>query len=341
MTKHKIISLIIALFIAIFLWAYTITNISPESTQTYYSIPVHFTAENVLEANGLVLVSGRDQKITLTIRGNRSDLAKLNRDNIKISASLGAISEEGISRVSYTITYPDTVAGGDLAVEEKSTEKLQIETKKANTKTLNFSVMTTGTLPEGYLLENAESKSEFVTVFGPADEIDRISKAKVEIDISGMTASTVEKYPFAFFDAQGEALTLSSWCTVDVKRSAEEEAKDNEVFVRLDVLYYRDLEVTPVITGVPEGYEIVSKLVTPKTARVTGNKEDLDELKESLTVHADLRDAEQNGTLLTLVCPIDPPEAGVNLYGDNNTVTLTVVIRLLPVEPTEPDEPVD
>ena len=338
MKKHnKIIYLIVAFLLALVLWAYTVTYISPETTKEYSGILVRFTAENVLEANGLILTGGRDQTVTLTIRGNRTDLAKLDSENIKITASLGSITEAGDNEVSYTISYPDTVAGGDLAVEKKSVEKLKITTGLANSKTLYVSVATQGELAENCLLENIEAEVESVSVFGPAEEINRISKAEVSVDISGKDSSAKVEEEFRFFDEAGEEVTLSDLCDVEVKRYAEDEATGNMISVRLDILYYRDLVLEADCKNLPNDYEIVSTKVTPQTVRVTGNKEDLDKLGSLLEIVADLSAAEQTGNTWTVQCPINPPKEGINLHDEQTTATVTVIVKQA-VPATEADE---
>lgn len=338
MKKHnKIIYLIVAFLLALVLWAYTVTYISPETTKEYTNIPVRFTAENVLEANGLILTGGRDQKVTLKIRGNRKDLAKLTSENIKITASLGSITEAGKNEVSYTISYPDTVAGGDLAVEKKSVEKLTITTGLANTKTLNVSVSTEGELPEGYLLENAEAEVESVSVFGPAEEVNIIFKAEVIVDISGIdTSKTVDEQEFRFYDEAGEEITLSDLCKVEVKRYAEDEATGNLISVHLDVLSYRDLKLTAVPQGLPEGFELVELKTDPETVRVTGKKADLDKLSDQMEITFDFSLAEQNGNTWTLQCPLNPPKEGINLYDEETTATVTATVK--PIEPDADDK---
>ncbi|MCQ2418190.1 MAG: CdaR family protein [Clostridia bacterium] len=337
MKKHsKIISLIVALLLALVLWAYTVTYISPETTKEYSDIPVRFTAEDVLEGRGLVLTDGRTQTVDLTIRGNRKDLAKLNSDNIKITANLGSVTEAGENqKVSYTISYPDTVAGGDLAVEKKSVETLTITTEVANSKTLYIAVSTEGKLPEGYLLENAEAEVDSVFVFGPAEEINRISKAEVSVDVTGIdTSETIHDLEFRFYDEAGKEVELSALCDVEVKRYAEDEAAGNVISVHLDILPYRDLQLTATRKGLPEGYEIVDIKITPESIRVTGNKDDLDGLKAQMEIEVDYSMAEKNGNTWTIQCPINPPKEGINIH-DEETIA-TVIVTVKPIE-TEKD----
>ena len=58
--KSKIPALLLSLAVALGLWLYVVTNVSPESEQSYTGIPVVFENENSLLDRGLMLVSGED-----------------------------------------------------------------------------------------------------------------------------------------------------------------------------------------------------------------------------------------------------------------------------------------
>ena len=79
MTKNKLLWMLVSLVAAFLLWLYVITFISPESEQTYTGIAVIDPAgtERVLDARGLMLLQEEPITVTLTLEGNRSDLAKL------------------------------------------------------------------------------------------------------------------------------------------------------------------------------------------------------------------------------------------------------------------------
>ena len=55
--KNKLISVALFLFIAMALWLYVITTVSPGSKETYYNIPVVLANESVLTERGLMITT--------------------------------------------------------------------------------------------------------------------------------------------------------------------------------------------------------------------------------------------------------------------------------------------
>ena len=104
--KSKVLYLLLSAAIAFGLWAYVITVVSPEWEETYYNIPVVLNNEDVLHDNGLMIMEEETPTVTLKLRGNRSDLVKLNRGNITLIANLATIYEKGEQQLVYSISYP-------------------------------------------------------------------------------------------------------------------------------------------------------------------------------------------------------------------------------------------
>ena len=76
--KNKLIYALLSFVIALGLWFYVIAVVSPESEETYYNVPVVLQNESVLTEKGLMIITQNKPSVTLRLRGNRSDLNKLN-----------------------------------------------------------------------------------------------------------------------------------------------------------------------------------------------------------------------------------------------------------------------
>ena len=79
---NKVYTAIISLLIAIGLWMYVVTVVSPGSENTYTGIEVVKQSEGILEERGLVITAEHNPAVNLRLSGNRSDLNKLNVGNI-------------------------------------------------------------------------------------------------------------------------------------------------------------------------------------------------------------------------------------------------------------------
>ena len=124
--KSKFATFMLSLLIAFGLWVYVITVDNPEFEETYYDIPVYFQNETALTNRGLMITSENEPKITLRLKGNRSDLINLNESNINIIADLSRIYDTGTQSLSYSISYPGNVPESAITVMDKSMENITL-----------------------------------------------------------------------------------------------------------------------------------------------------------------------------------------------------------------------
>ena len=111
MKKNKIVSILLSLTIAVCLWIYVVSTVTPEDSQWIYHIPVTFTNEDGLFSDrNLVLSAGRDATVDLKIYGQRQDLLKLSNSNIVVTVDLSQVTGAGDWRLPYDIEFPDTVS---------------------------------------------------------------------------------------------------------------------------------------------------------------------------------------------------------------------------------------
>ena len=113
--KSKLPTLLLAAVVALALWVYVVTAVSPESEENYYNIPVTFENENVLLDRDLMLVSGSNAVVSVRLYGNRSDLNRLNQTNITVTVDLSGITEPGHYEREYRVTFPSGVTGVSIA----------------------------------------------------------------------------------------------------------------------------------------------------------------------------------------------------------------------------------
>ena len=111
--KNKVFSVVLSVVVAFGLWLYVITVVSPGSENTYYNIPVVLQNENVLKDRGLMITSELPA-VTLTLSGTRTDLNKLDENNINILVNAAAIEAAGNHQLNYTVLYPGSVSSNAI-----------------------------------------------------------------------------------------------------------------------------------------------------------------------------------------------------------------------------------
>lgn len=349
MKQHKIISAIIALVIAAGLWAYTVVYVSPETTVSVNGIPVQFRMEDILLTRGLIITKGKEQSVSLTVSGKRSDLLKLDSGNVKISADLSNITEPGTWDVSYTISYPDTVANGDVVVESRSSDTVRLEVTLAAVKTLKPTVNIIGEPAAGYLLDkkNVLCDVESVTITGPSYEVEPITKMQVDVDVSGMDRAESRTYSYTLLDAEDKEVALSDLSTVDLTRNIDSTGSGDEVVVTLPILQYKTVTLEPAFENTPKGVEVVNAKLQPRTILITGDSNALQSLSSKMKITVDLSAVNAQQTTWEVMAVIGGLDSGLVVYSNDDenfdgiTVVATVIVRAVPEpKPDTPTEPV-
>ena len=71
--KNKFTAAALSVVIALLLWLYVITTVSPGSKQTFYNIPLVLGNESVLTERGLMITYQSASSVTLELSGNRRE----------------------------------------------------------------------------------------------------------------------------------------------------------------------------------------------------------------------------------------------------------------------------
>ena len=311
--KNKFTSILLSVAIAFGLWLYVITSVSPDSTETYYNIPVVLEGESVLNERGLMLTAASSSTISLELAGTRSDLSKVNSGNITVKVDLSKIYEPGQKiALKPNITYPGVVPSN--AFEELSQSEFYVNVEYRRNKEVPVEVVWTGTRSEDYLYdtENALLDYSTVNIVGPASAADLIHHAVVEVDLTDRTESLSESYRYTLCDAEGNPVDAA-----EITTNVEEIRVDMKI-ERIKVV---DL-VAEIIYGGGTSKLNTSVEVYPESIRLSGSDAALSELGDTLTIATiDLSTVERNTENTST---ISLPEGVTNQTGVSEA---TVTIR--------------
>lgn len=275
--KNKLTSILLSLAIAFGLWMYVITYVSPGSEDTFYNIPVVLEGEAVLKERNLMIMDVSNTSVSMTLSGNRSDLNKVNNQNIILKADLTKINEPG-ERIplSYTPSFPGDVPSDAFVVENKSPDQIYVTVEERRTKEVPVEVKWIGSAPEGFMSdrENKVLDYAYISVDGPASVADRIEKAVIEVDLTEQRESIDQNFRYTLCDAEGNPvdaeLITTNVAEVNLKVKIQ---RVKELKLRLDVTY-------------GGGASLVNTKIEidPATIRVSGGEGVLEELGDELTI---------------------------------------------------------
>ena len=277
--KNKLVSLILSLLIAFGLWGYVITVDNPEFEKVYYNIPVYFQNEAALTSRGLMITSDSAPKITLRLKGNRSDLNNLNESNINIIADLSRIYDTGTLSLGYSISYPGNVPESAITVMDKSMEYISLTVERRVEKQVEVVPIYEGTVPEGYLSDKANAVLDYetITVAGPASILNQIDHAQIYVNIDGRTSTLDDVFAYTLCDRGGKAVQVNNVELVTTQ--------PGEVNLMLPIQQVKEVQLAlNVIYGGGVTAENSQILIDPATILVSGSEESLADLGDTVII---------------------------------------------------------
>lgn len=293
--KNKMLMALLSLAISFGLWLYVVTVISPESETTIENISVELMGTNTLSAKNLIVVSDTDDlKMSLTLKGNRSDLRALNSDNITILADLSNIDKPGEHQINCNVSFQS----GTAEVKSQTPEHITVVVAEQETKTVEVKPFISGAVAEGYEAdrEHITMDHTVVTVKGPKDVVEQIASARVYIDLSGKRDSFTQTCEIILYDANDIPIVNERYLTLNV----------DEINVSVPVYKVKEIQLNYDIRYDGSGFNPETVNVYPSVTKVTviGNEEDLARIESEHTFVIDLSQYSETVTeKLTLPLP--------------------------------------
>jgi YbbR domain-containing protein len=203
-----------SVFCALVLWLVVNSMNDPTVPQPYYNIPVKLLNTNLITDSNQVyeILDDTDVISRVVVRAPRSVISELKADNIIATADVSELSSlDTISiKLSTDVSYRDIVSiTGSI-----DTVKLNIENKRS--KALALKATAVGKQENGYIIGDITTDQNLVRISGPQSVIDRIARASVEVDVSGMTSDILTNAEIKFYDAEDTEVDVSG-ATLNIK----------------------------------------------------------------------------------------------------------------------------
>lgn len=318
--KSKLVTLLISVAIALALWIYVITVVSPNSDKVFSDITVEVD-DAILRERGLMVTNKDGHKVKLHIVGNRIDLNKLSRDNLNVFVDLSNVYTTGEHRMNYNVEFKD-ITQNPLDVKEGTPGTILLNVDEYVVKKVPVNVVYEGDIDRAkYKADDGKEDLEYreIQISGPGSVANLITSANVLINLDGRTESIDEKFPVVFYDMNG--------VVVDASRI---ESQANEVNVKLKIERYKNISLFVDIKdggGATAGDCVVT--MVPKEIMVTGSEKILEELEKWSVGEVDLSTIKDGDTISF---EIKLPDGVTNINGNTET---TVTINFPELETKE------
>lgn len=312
--RSKIMRIVISILVAIAVWVYVDVEKAPERTTTLHDIPVEFSGENTTLADkNLMLLSGYDTTIDLTIRGPKRELVKMNSDNVRVVASTNSIDTVGVHQLDYTVSFPDGVTKNNVSVQKASLSQITVTVGELYTKEVPVECEVIGEVAEGYFTGEVSLDPAALILRAQRDDLLNVSHAKLTVDITGATRSVVQTVTVQLYDYDGHPVENSN-----IRTSA------SLIQARVPVLTTKEVPLAVEFSGVP-GTAMNSIVcdISPRTVRLNGEADVLETINRLVlaTLYVeDLELVQQNSYVVT------PPE-GTWLVNGNEVATVDIKLE--------------
>lgn len=278
---------IMSLLLAFALWFLVISTNDPVDEKRFQNIKVNLLNTELLTENGQVyeVLDNTDILRTVTFDAPNSVRREIQSSDIVAEADLTNLTVTNTVEIKFSCPkYGDQVQNISGNIEYV---KLNIE--KKDRKTLNIEVKSIGNVEEGYIIGDTNPDRNRLEIQGPESAIAEIVKAEVEVDVTGITGTSIALGTIKLLDKEGNEVSRTS-------------VSKNLDTVNITVEVWEVKEI-PVIYGyvgtAAEGYEdtgdIEGSITTVKVAAPSDllkNVKQLEVKKEDIDITGETQDYE-------------------------------------------------
>lgn len=314
---NKLLYIGLSLLIAVIFWFFVDSEQGHNTTQTYYNIPVEFIGEtDTLPSRGLMLTTGADATVDLELRGPRTVISDLSREDITLQVDLTSITATGTFSMTYDLLLPDEIPRSSVTTERASRSTITVTIEELFEKTVPVKVSVAGEVADGYIYmaERMIAEPSELTLSGREEDVDQVVSAQVMLDLSGATSSVNQEFDYILLDGQGNEVSGES-ITISSRR----------IEISAPVYLVKTLELTVDFTESPGSAleDLQDWYLGVTSIEVAGEAANLEGVDDILLATVDL------STLLSdteMPLEITIPAGCVNISGITST-TLTILFK--------------
>lgn len=292
-SRNKVLQVIASILVAVAIWVYVDVEKAPERTKTIRDTPVEFSGESTTLADkNLMLLSGYDTTVDLTIKGTKRELVKINKDNVRLVASTSSIDSVGVHTLRWDVVYPDGVQSSALSVDWASKYKVTVTVGELYTKEVPVNCVVTGTVADGYFTGETVLDPTTLVLRGQRDDLLNVAYAKLTVDISDATRSVIQTESVQLYDNDDNPVDNSN-----IRTNA------SLIQAKVPVLTTKEVSLAVELSGVPgSAGQSIKTTITPSSVRLIGEAdvlENIDEIVLATLYIEDLDIWQQNSYVVT------------------------------------------
>lgn len=244
---------VIAVLFAFFLW-WTVVNIDdPVKTQKYTAEVTVLNPEVITNNGKSYQIVDNTKNIVVTVKARRKVLEQIKASNIVATADLK-------ERQDTSVPIRISIQGFEGSYIEASANprNIQVQVEDTQKKTFPISVVTTGTVRDGYVLDktNTVAVPQSIDISGPKSSLGRINRVVAKVDVSELWNDTELKAELIYYDSADNIIDqslLTSNCDINGVSVKVKLLQTKKVLVKFDTsqiatadgYVFKEIEVEP------------------------------------------------------------------------------------------------
>ena len=311
--KRKVVRIAISILAAIAIWLYVDLVRQPSVPMKVKDIPVEFSGESTTLADkGLMLLSGYDTTIDLTLKGPRRQLWQIDKDDIRIVVDTSSITEVGSQSLTYQVIYPDGVSKNSITVDWASAYRVTVTVGELYSTEVPLVCEVTGTPKKDFYAEDPILDTNKILLHGQRDDLINISYAKVTVDVTGSDKSYENALAFKLYDYNNiEVVNAAIRPTMKL------------VQVRVPIKTTKEVPLEMIVReSAGSTRDQVSFSIDPKSVTLAGEKDVLDAIQSIALDTVYLQDISESQTMYYEILAPEKTE----IVGDNHSATVTFTV---------------
>lgn len=316
--KNKIINnlglKILSVLCALLLWIIVLNISDYTMTVSIDDIPVEQLNGDVLTDLDKVYDVSKGDTVDITVKGRRSIVTKLSASDFIATADLSTMSITNTVQIFVTAKNKDlndniTIVCKDNAMTLNLEEKV----------TMQFPIKTSviGSPDEKYAVGDISVTPNIVTITGPESAVNRITEARINVNVTGQKESFDVSTSVEIYDAYGEQIINDKL-----------EMAQNLVTANVNIYPVKEIPVELTVNGTPkDGYEVAEVIFQPQSIVVAGDTESLSSISKIVIDDISISGMQEN--FETVIKLSDYLPDGIIIAQQSDELALTVVIEKL------------
>ena len=313
--SHNLAYKLLSVLIALGLWSYVLyANPSITRDKVLSGVDITISGQSVLSSRGFALatdVASALSSARVTVRVSQSAYSLVSTDNVHVEMDLSTLRKTGKQsvRLRGSSTYG--------TVTQVWPDAIEVEVENQDQRYVPVNAQITGTQQEGYWYNVSRVNPSQITVTGPTSLVQKVSKALVEVDVTGRATAGSSVEQLRLLDAHGDPVEAD----YALSRST------SSVTVAVDIYPTKQIQVTAspdesVEGGVRRGYTLESIDINPSTVMVAADQSLLDTLDHLTIEPIDVSGADRSFTEIANISMLKDIK---NLSSDQVSVTVNIV----------------